>query len=94
MALITHLYGVYRIDYGGSVKMSDATPSEVIQRILIVKKSINTFKIALVDPRLRFNLKEKARLSGLIDEFKEEIEDLWDYYLGKVRFFTKSNSST
>lgn len=84
MPVITYLYGVFRITSpGGPIKMSLATPEEILARVLLMKESIDRIESAIANPSS--NLADKSAAYKLLESFVEELEETWDYYVAKIK---------
>lgn len=82
MGLITILYAVHN-GSPASVHMREATPQNIMQRILIVRRGIEDFEDAILRPKPK--QRKITEIKELLEEFKEEIDELYDYYCACVR---------
>lgn len=83
MGLISHLHGVYCHRQYKPIAMQTASPNQVLERILILRFFVNEAKIAIQNSSL--NQQGVSDLTTLIDIWEEDVEELFDYYVAKVK---------
>lgn len=82
MGQVTILYGVFVGNSPSPVQMKNATPQQVLMRILLNRQFCDRLKNGIVNPRPNSN--PPVYLNWLIAETEEEIEELFNYYKVKI----------
>lgn len=83
MSYLPVLYGVFSANYRGSIPMSIATPSDILERIRLCRSFSDKLKYALNNPIPNQNGREF--IETLLEHSNEEIDELFDYYVAKLK---------